>query len=443
LPEKKDLPSSLMLPSGRVVGLSLLADAGDVAAGHGPSALFSEALVFLERGLLLRSEGRPIEPRSLALCDFHALRAILTRLSWLEEREVTIACRNCQAEISHAPCRALELGPFVDRELHHPELDRTLDTTALHPIPGVRVHKESARTITLGPVTLGQARPLHAALARRRLHFDEAVVSAMGLVALGAERSPLRVARALARCDEGAMLAIGRLFLRAHYPPRLFSIARCGACGARNDVDAPYDRELEPGVDPRPPLSGRVTGHPYRASRMRGERKGEFLGFEAFDKRAVELFAAIAKEQEGEVTFVVEGGIPACDEGGEPLLGSYTAPFTGDASSPSKKGEVTVFYRTFLAIWDEDGPYDWEAELAETVEHELEHHEGHRRGHDEVDLAEQRAIDDEAIELVGARGSARLLASTFARDALEFMRRTWPVWVLVLAATLATVLAGR
>ena len=29
------------------------------------------------------------------------------------------------------------------------------------------------------------------------------------------------------------------------------------------------------------------------------------------------------------------------------------------------------------AMWQEDGPYDWEDELRETVEHEYEHHGGH------------------------------------------------------------------
>ncbi|MBF5066225.1 hypothetical protein G6O45_23615, partial [Salmonella enterica subsp. enterica serovar Istanbul] len=58
------------------------------------------------------------------------------------------------------------------------------------------------------------------------------------------------------------------------------------------------------------------------------------------------------------VELVVEGGTPAVDEGGEPLLGSYVPPHPGDAGAPSRAPVVTVYYRTFRATWDEDGAYD-------------------------------------------------------------------------------------
>ena len=53
-----------------------------------------------------------------------------------------------------------------------------------------------------------------------------------------------RIADALARCPDEAWSAIGDLFLQAHYPPRLSSLVLCPKCGARNDVDAPYDQVL-------------------------------------------------------------------------------------------------------------------------------------------------------------------------------------------------------
>src|SRR5271170_7881050 len=105
-----------MLPSGRVVGLVGLPEEAQPPSEAVSGPPYVELMALLERGgVLLRSEGRPVEPRSLLLCDFHALRAILTRLGWLSESAIVIECRNCKAKISHRACAALELGPFVDR----------------------------------------------------------------------------------------------------------------------------------------------------------------------------------------------------------------------------------------------------------------------------------------------------------------------------------------
>jgi hypothetical protein len=432
-----------MLPSGRVVGLvGLPEDAPVREASPKPGPPYAEAIALLEMGgVIVRSEGRPVDARSLLLTDFHALRAVLTRLGWLGETPVTIACRNCKARIEHLPCAAMELGPFIDRELHHPELDALLDLGVPHPIPAVRVAKKAAHEITLAPITLGEAAPLHDALTRRRLAIVEDVVRAMGVVALGEERSPLRIARALARAPEASFLAISAMFLAAHYSPRLFSIARCPACGARNDVNAPFDREFSPDKDARGPLPGARAPHPYRGLGREPARAEPAPTFESFDALSRELFAR--EEPDEVVALVVEGEVPACDEGGEPLLGSYTPPFEGDASSPSRSAEVTVFYRTFVAIWEEDGPYDWEEELRETIEHELAHHAGYQRGRDEVDLEERRVIDEEAIGIIGARGTARLLTTALARDLAGFMKRTWPLWLLVAIGTAVTIVMGR
>jgi hypothetical protein len=438
-----------MLPSGRVVGLVGLPDDAPVpsadAAASGPP--YVDVLALLEKGgVILRSEGRPLEAQSLLLCDFHALRAILTRLGWLSESVLAISCRNCKANISHRACRSLELGPFVDRELHHPELDVMLDLASAHAVPPIRVAKETAHDVTLGPLTLGETLPLHAALGRRRLMIDDTIVRAMGIVALGDERNSARIARALARCSEASFRAIESLFLEAHYSPRLFSIAKCQACGARNDVDAPHDRELSPGVDPRGPLPGTKAVHPYREVRVLGQTRDADPPptFEAFDARARDLFTlASVESDDGAVALIVDGDVPACDEGGEPLLGSYTPPFDGEPGVPSRSAEVTVFYRTFLAIWEEDGPYLWEDELKETIDHELEHHEGYRRGHDAVDVEERRVIDEEAVDLIGRRGTAKLLVETFAHDFGGFMRRTWPLWLLVAIGTVLTIAMGR
>src|SRR5262249_52993852 len=132
-------PKRVHLPSGLVVALEAKAALAPRARAKG-APLFSELLELVAGGdVTLRAEGRAVDPRSLELRDFHTLRAIATRLGWLTEEPVEIACRNCGAELVHAPCAALELGPYVDGELDDAELDRTLDLSHPHPVPAVRL----------------------------------------------------------------------------------------------------------------------------------------------------------------------------------------------------------------------------------------------------------------------------------------------------------------
>jgi hypothetical protein len=99
-------------------------------------------------------------------------------------------------------------------------------------------------------------------------------------------------------------------------------------------------------------------------------------------------------------------------------------------------------------MWTEDGPYDWRAELLETIEHELEHHTNELGGHDPMDEEERRAIDDEARRVVGKKALERAAVCALAREAgsdvAGFLRRTWLVWVVLAIATiLATFAASR
>jgi hypothetical protein len=284
--------------------------------------------------------------------------------------------------------------------------------------------------VRLGPVTLGEARPLHVAVTRGRpLRFGPALVRAMGVVAFGKDTAPERIARSLRACSDEDFAEVCDLFLRAHYPPRLFSMARCPACGARNDVDAPYDREVTPAADAR-----RAGG---------GESNAKlFVDFDAFAERARRRFAELVTDGAPHAPILlVEAGVAACDDGGVPLLGSYVPPvLEGDAHDPVRPAEVTVFYRTFRAIWDDEGPYDWEAELDETVEHELEHHEGWLTGSDPMDEEERRAIDDEAARVHGKRALLAGEVRALGADVGGFWRKTWPLWILLLAVGLVLAL---
>jgi hypothetical protein len=418
-------PKRVHLPSGLAVALEVRGTPAPRERAKG-APLFSELGDLVASGDVTLLRGtEPVDVSALELRDYHALRAIATRLGWLAEELVELACRNCAAAFAHAPCAALELGPFVDDELDDPELDRTLDLAAPHAVPPVRLAGgATAREVKLRPVTAGEAAPLHRALRRRRLVVSDRVVRAMGIEALGPVRDARRIADALARCPDDAWAAIGDLFLEAHYPARLASVALCPKCGARNDVDAPYEREFEP-------------------SRPTEQSNAEvFPDVDTFDARARAAFERIAGELASQLTLVVDEGVPDCDDGGEPLMGAYVPP-GGDASAPVGAGRITLYYRTFRAMWDEDGPYDWEAEVDETIEHELEHHDGWRAGHDPMDDEERAEIAHEHARVVGRKAAARAGVGALAADVGGFLARTWPIWLIVAVATVVITVCGR
>jgi hypothetical protein len=179
-----------------------------------------------------------------------------------------------------------------------------------------------------------------------------------------------------------------------------------------------------------------------------GSNDASFPDFDAFDARARTLFEGCAGGDASgpplaqSVRLIVEGGVPACDDGGEPLLGAYVPP-GGDPAAPVGAAEITVYYRTFQAVWDEDGPYDWDGELRETIEHELEHHGGWLVGHDPMDDDEREEIARERVRRIGRAETMRGGLAAFGADVSDFMARTWPIWLIVAAATVAIIAYGR
>ncbi len=426
------LPAKLTLPSGTVLALGRRDEAEPLMRAPG-AALFSEALRALtppDARVALTRDGKAVDVQSLPLRDFHVLRAVLARSGVIKEEEVEIACRNCGEPKQVRPCAALEIGPWADGELGDPELDTTLpfgEPVEIPPIPLGRVR--TARTVTFEERTVAQARDLFVAAAQERLVLTSAVVRAMGITALGTETDAAKVSRALAECDDGAFHAVGDAFLAAHYVLRLGAVVLCEACGARNDVDAPYERESG-GGDLRPAPSA-----------TDGEA---FPDFDAFATRAREIAQPMLEGVPGEpAELVIEGGTPAVDDGGEPLLGSYVPPHPGDSATPTQSPLVTIYYRTFLAMWNEDGPYDWQDELAETIEHELDHHIAFLRGDDPTDDEERAVIREEAVRIVGRREVGRRAIVGFGASWTDFLRRTWPIWVIALLALLFTLATQR
>ena len=131
----------------------------------------------------------------------------------------------------------------------------------------------------------------------------------------------------------------------------------------------------------------------------------------------------------GAVPVILEQGVPHVDDGGVPLLGSYTPPPEGDEESLCPPtGEVRLYYRTFRNQWLDEGPYDVDAEIAETIEHELKHHLAFLRGWDETDAAERALIVEERRRV---RGKAETQRSARA-ERRTFLERTWPLWAILL-----------
>lgn len=407
------LPRTVTLPSGRRLTVRAR------EAGEGGEGLFADAIAAAD----LVEDGRAVDVRDLALADFHVVRALLAKARAIDEAPVEVACSNCDEVLRDVrPCAGLETGPYEDGELDDEELDALLETGVPHAIPPIFLGRARlARSVTFAPRTVREAAALHRALAAYDLAIDEALVAAMGIVALGPLRDPARIAKALAACDDPG--GVTDAFLETHYPLRLACDVFCPACKARNTVDAPYDREFElsalapAGGEPLPPL-------------------------EAFVERAHRLGDPLLPD--GPVELVVSDDTPAVDDGGEPLLGSFEPPPPEGALLPTRPPTITIYYRTFQAAARDDVGFDWEAELLETIEHELEHH-GYwaRGGSDPMDEEERAAIAREAVRVIGRGEATRRTFAAFGISLGDFARRAWPLVAIAFAVLALTIAEGR
>ena len=463
------LPRTVHLPSGREVRLS---DAAAARAGGSGSRLaerdrgasrggaegpFAEALGILSaEGVLRDADGEPLDVYTLTLRDVHTLRALLARAGHAREAAERFTCENCGAPFEAAPSSLLEIGPFVDGELSDPELDAPFPFGEPLPIPRIdlpaarppprrlarvtprpapRGQKErSADTVTFAERTAGDARALFRAAdaffsgRERALRITPAIVMGMGVVALGGERRTTVLAEALSGASDAAWARVVDHFHDAAYPRRLFAIHRCAECGARNDLDVPLARELER----EPPLrEGELAA-------ARGARP-PFPDLDAFEamvrEHADRIYAARGVRN---IDLFVDAGVPHCDDGGEPLLGSYLPGGVDEATGVPRSPEVRVYYRTFESEYALDPTFDVEAEIHETIDHELEHHLNHLAGVDPLDEEEHAAIDAEEVRRIGSREVARRGRQAIVTDAAGFLRTTWPLWIAVLLAAIIT-----
>jgi hypothetical protein len=399
-----------------VVGLEIPAAASPVKPTlRGAVRALSGAVV------ALRDEaGAPIDPESISLEDFHVLRALLTHFGLIAETAVEAACENCHAKTSVKPCDVIEPGPYVDGELHDSELDDPFPFDKEHPVGS------GNSTITLSAVTAGRARALHEAIDAGRLRVTVPLVRAMGIESFGGEKNTAKIARRLARADDATWNAVTDLFDAAHYGPRLRPFWRCAECDARNEIEAPSLREF-----PALPLvrsDDPIAGFP------------DLDSFEALVRRQADAIFARLHVRNLALTVFAEAA--DCDEGGVPLLGSY------DPGAPEQSGalaaapEIRIYYRTFRSSFADD-PFDVEAEIAETIEHEVGHHLAFLSGYDETDEEERSAIARETGRMVGQAESVRRATRAARSDVADFFRRTWPIWLVVAGLTIAAMIAER
>jgi hypothetical protein len=296
---------------------------------------------------------------------------------------------------------------LVDGELGDPELDAPFEFARARTL-GCGI------SVRLAPRTLDEARALLRRRHDRPLSLDRATVTAMGVVELDGERRLSRILRKLERLDEASFAELVDLYDEAHYSPRLVARIPCG-CGARPTVGAPYAHEL----------LGAPGGPTPRRSNV------DLPSVEAFEALADRIAREVlAKRPARGVSIVVDDGVPHCDDGGEPLLGSYLPGGIDPDTFVEAPPMVRLYYRTFVGELSRFSDFDLEAEVRETIEHELEHHAFQVGGDDPMDAEEREEIARNERSLVGARELSRREMARQGADFVAFVRATWPLFAV-------------
>ncbi|WP_437591869.1 metallopeptidase family protein [Sorangium sp. So ce1000] len=459
-PARRLLPAQVHLPSGGAVRLSDAAaracapDIFGAPAGRGSGERAAigtigrcarDVQVLAGPSVLSDARGAPLDPLGLPLADAHVLRALLASAGITPEEPGAYTCENCGAPFEVAPSSLLESGPFTDGELDDPELDRPFDFGVSHPIPALRVGRAVCRGVRLVERTVEEAMPLLRLPDDGVLRITPSLVVAMGIAALGRERRAPVIADALASAPDDAWAAIVDLYHEARYPARLVAVHRCQGCGARNDLDVPLDRELARAPLRAAGVDGADADEPGepRSTRARAGASSAFPDLDGFEAR-VRAAAERIYEARGvrNIDLFIDAGVPACDDGGEPLLGCYTPGTAEDALGIARPPEIRVFYRTFRAEAREDPGFDVDAEIAETIDHEVTHHLHHLAGSDPLDDEEHEEIAREQLRRVGHAEAVRRARRGALSDVAGFVRATWPAWVIVAVGTALAWCAG-
>ncbi len=413
------LPPRLTLPSGLVVRLSPAA-VRQAASPSAPAGSCLNALSLLETpGFLKTNDGRPLDVQALSLRDVHVLRAFLVYADLIADEPIELPCENCEKPFQVKPSTLFEPSPFVDGDLRDADLDAPFDHEKAHKIPRILVGKERARTIRIAARTVREVLPLWHAEGVAEVKLSPAIVIAMGITALGRERRASVIADALMHASPDAFRAVADLVYQAHYSPRLVGAYRCAACGARNDLEVISVAEI-----------------PYDTTETKRRTRRVFPDVHTFERVVREAGKRIYRQRGvRNIDLIVDDGVPACDDGGEPLLGCYTPGQPDDLSGQPQGPEIRIFYRTFQAAFRDEPGFDVRAEIDETIDHEVTHHLHFLAGDDPLDDEERDAIVEENVRRIGQREATRRAGKAFTTDVVGFFRTAWPLLLVAFVAT--------
>lgn len=358
----------------------------------------------------------------LPLADFHLVRDLAERLGVIAAQYEVGACRNCLAALPVDPIGAdLETLLAPDEDDAPPTGPFALAT----PVDGItHVH--------MRPVRVAEVAALWRWCVATDAPLDGAVVRAMGLEGFTRAGTlvadPERLARA---CNDGSGAlgaVLATLFAELNYPPRLRLPVICASCGAVHDVPTPSTREMDASPEGYDVLFGApdVPNAPERFPDL-----DEFT--DLVGRVADEVFRA---RDVGNLELIVDEGVPPVDGGGEPLMGSYEPIYDGDEAGYTQvRFVITVYVETFRRMFEE-APFDIEAELRETIDHEVEHHLYHLAGHDPMDEEERRAAREDLERTFGKRRVQRAERAALLAE-LAAMARFFGWGLLLCGALLA------
>jgi len=358
----------------------------DTAAG-GPA--------FAGRMLRAFHEGRVevagMEVDDLWVADFHLLRDLAERFGIVApDPDPDLVCRNCG------------LGMDVDPTGRDPESLLAAPPETEPPPERWSRAVGGIGGATFAPVRVRTARGYWRALVAPPARLGPAVVRGLGLRSLRTERrsitEPRALARQLDRASDALLDVVTAAFLLTNYPARLRFPVVCPECGTVHDVPTPSLRE----GDEMPAALDVLFGGP--ASHH------ELPDLAAFTSLVERVHPEVFRERSvAHLVVEVNDEVPPVDDSGEPLMGSYLP--THDPISGEPVFLVALYYRTFVKMFEE-APFDVEAEVRDTLDHEVEHHLHHLEGYDPLD-AEERAE------------ARRDLERTFGRDAVARAERRW------------------
>jgi len=355
----------------------------------------------------------------------HLVRDLAEREGVLAPVEMPpLICRNCDAAIDATGASVVEAllergepalgsrGVFQPRARRREvaSVAQVRDALRFDPVKGIV-------GVALEPPTLAEARPLWRWLEGDD-PIDADVVRALGVKALLREDGRVTSAKKIARLIDGSALLselVAVAFLEACYSPRCTRPVSCPACGTVHDDPSPSLRELELGDLALAHLAGQGEGFP---------------SFEELAKRALEIADEVyAERRVANLPLFVEDGTPPVDGAGEPLMGSYQPVDDDDGL----RFEIKLYYETFRRMYEE-APYDVDAELRDTIDHEVEHHLHHLAGYDPVADEEDREVRRDLERRYG-KGAVRRAEKDAVVTELRDMGRFF-FWGLLVAAVL-------